>query len=176
MRPILAVVIAFVILGGLQFYMRSRPVPQNVLPPPKVLAEGKFDVELTLTFDAVPDPFAFDPTKASSVVVMFEGQDLIRLSDNVVSGVPLLVEDVASIAAGRNEFFVEVIPKNAFELKTRGLRIRVFRDGVVLGEKSLWSEPGSSVAGAIVVDTPNAKGDSEGDAVVSDHLDEDESS
>ena len=158
MRPFLAAAVAIAILGGLQFYMSSRPAPVNNQRPPEVLADGKFDVRLTLTFDAGPDPFAFDSSQAASVVVLFEGKDLLRLTEHVNAGADLVVEDVASIDAGRNEFFVEAVPKDTTNLISRGIRIQVFRDGVMVGDQSLWSDPGAPVAGTIVVDVPTVSG------------------
>ena len=164
MRPILAVAVAVAILGGLQFYMSSRPTPTFRKPPPEVLAEGKFDLELTMTFDAEPDQFAFDPAEATAVSVMFEGEDLIRRTETVQEGKPFIIEDIQGIEEGRNEFFVEATPKDAFELKTRVLRLRILRDGVVIGDHSLWSEPGTSVAGTVVIDTPNFDADSQSES------------
>ena len=157
MRPFLAAAVAIAILGGLQFYMSSRPAPVNNQRPPEVLAEGKFDVRLTLTFDAGPDPFAFDSSQAASVVVLFEGEDLLRLTEHVNAGT-MSVEDVAGIDAGRNEFFVEAVPKGTTNLVSRGIRIQVFRDGVMVGDQSLWSDPGAPVAGTIVIDVPKSSG------------------
>ena len=62
MRPLLAVIVASTILGGLRLYidMRSRmpPAQQINLERP---TEGVFSLELILTFDAEPDAFAVEP-------------------------------------------------------------------------------------------------------------------
>lgn len=168
MRPFLAAAVAIAILGGLQFYMSSRPAPVNNQRPPEVLAEGKFDVALTLTFDAAPDPFAFDSSQAASVVVMFEGKDLLRMTEDVNAGADLKVEAVASVDAGRNEFFVEAVPKDRSSLRSRGVRIQIFRDGVLIGDQTLWSDPGAPVAGTIVIDVPNMNGTVHDDEVAAD--------
>ncbi len=78
MRPLLALILAVVILGGLQLYMVFRPQPKVVAVDYEQTATGKFTVDVTLTFDAGPDAFALDPTTAPVVLLQLRGRDLVR--------------------------------------------------------------------------------------------------
>lgn len=154
MRPILAVLCAVTILGGLKAYMGARPAPQVFQPKSKVQATGVFDLEVLLTFDAGPDPFAFDANEAAALSVAFLGEPILRRVDAVPAGKAILVKDVQGIAAGANEFFVEAFPQDTDSIIARALRVRVFRNGEPIGDETIWSEPGAPVVGTVVVDTP----------------------
>jgi hypothetical protein len=154
MRPLLALVVVGVILGGLQLYMMFRPQSRRGAFRPEVTAAGRFDVEVTLTFDAGPDAFALDTTSAPSLLVQLRGRDVLRRTEPIGAGSQIVAESVAGIVVGANEFFVQATPQDTTALAARAVRVRVLRDGHPLSDASLWSEPGDVVQGSIVVDVP----------------------
>ena len=167
MRPLLAILVAVVILGGLQAYMRWRPRPQTTrVDPVTRIAGGNFDLEVALTFAAGPDPFALDLDAAESVVITLAGRDLLRETSPIAAGETLRVRDIKGIVAGPNEFHVRAFAQQENADLIRGLRVRLLRDNLPIAEQSLWSEPGQPVEGAILVDV-------RGESAADDHKPQD---
>ncbi len=156
MRILLAAALSGLILGGLAAYMNLRPTPGAGSGGPIVLqtASGSFSVDITLTFDAAPDSFAVDPSRAAALLVLFHGKELLRATEPVSAGQPVRIEPIEGMLAGENEFFVHAAPSDADALLARGLRVRVLRDDLPIAEQSLWSEPGEVVQGIVVVSVP----------------------
>ena len=155
MRPVFALLVAISILGGIKFYMEVRPRSQPVsVEIQQRMAKGQFAVEVTLSFDAGPDPFALDVSDAPSVLVRLAGADVLRRQDNVPAGQLLRVDDVTGVVAGDNEFLIQATPQAGAD-RAHALRVRVLRDGNPIAQSTLWSEPGDPVAGVIVVDVPD---------------------
>ena len=159
MRPILAAVVVAVILGGLQLYMQSRPQAATATSYQPAKATGQFDIQVTLTFDAAPDPFAFDADNAVSLLLRLHGQDVLRRTDEVPAGSPLRIRNVNGVIAGPNEFFLEAIPRDTGQAVSQAIRIQIFRDDVQIGDQTFWSraELGSHIVATIIVDTPNER-------------------
>lgn len=152
MRPLFALMIVVGILGGLQLYMTLRAQPEPWQPLQERVVRGDFEILVTLTFDAGPDPFAVDLDDAPSLLVTFRGRELLRETGMVPGGEPRLISAVEGIVAGPNEIFVQASPQDRHAFVSRALRIRVLRDDRVLGDRTLWSAPGEPVEGVIVVD------------------------
>lgn len=151
MRPILALLVVATLLGGLQTYMWLRPRPARSVAAFEPTAAGIFEVEITLTFAAGPDPFALDLGDAPSLLVTFRGRDLLRMTEKVPAGEPIRIEEVDGVVAGANEFFVAATPTAQDATVARAIRVRILRDGSTVAEQSLWSDPGESVDGVVVV-------------------------
>lgn len=176
-RPLFACAIVLSILGSVALYAHFveslPPLPRagDVLEP----AKGKFDVEITLTFDAQADSaFVLEPT---SVLVSLGGKELINTSQTFRAGQPVVIQDVPNVKTGENEFWVEVhcgetsdelsdafslgnsnSSRNATTPVARAVRVRVFRDGVPVAEQTLWSEPGQPVEGRMTVTVESDNG------------------
>ncbi len=156
MRPILALLVATTILGGLRLYMELRPTrTATFAQEPETLAAGRFALEITLSFAAGPDPFALDLDQAPSLLVLFRGAELLRVSEPVDAGIPVRREDLPQIAAGANEFFVRATPQDPDPRTARAVRLRLLRDEQPIAEQSLWSLSGEVVEGAVVLRVPN---------------------
>lgn len=154
MRPFWAICAVFGILGGLQAYMSLRPRPMVAPDYRPVVVGGEFSADLTLTFAAGPDPFALDVNDAPSVLLQFQGEDVLRIVEMVAPGEPILVEQIEGIVAGRNEFFVQVSPQDLDANVARAVRIRISRDQMPIADQTLWSPAGEPVEGVIVIDVP----------------------
>ena len=109
MRPVLAVAIAMLILGSVAAYSRFR----DSVPPPdpmaiqRVSAEGKFSVDVTLTFDAQPDAFQLE---SSSLLLRLDGADgaagyRYATEEKLLAGEPISL-DVDGLREGDNEFLL----------------------------------------------------------------------
>lgn len=152
MRPLFVIILAACTFGALAAYERFvDTLPKQVeVHHEEQVAAGKFSIELTLSFDAAKDDFSLDNEPA--VVVRMAGRDLIRADEPVTSGDPLRVEDVTGIVQGRNAFFVRAVPSPDFLSRPSAARLQVLRDGVVIGESTLWSPAGGLVEGELTVE------------------------
>jgi hypothetical protein len=164
MRPFLVVLIWVVILGGLTLYMRTRdslrPKEQQTLvvkPPP-----GVYEVELTPTFDVQggEDAFALNPEKKPALVLLLNGREIARVEEPLPAGVPQSYRwDQAKtpVAAGENEFKVELhAPPDSLQ-QVHGARLRLLRDGEVIGDQTLWSPAGAPLNDVVRIDVVPAK-------------------
>ncbi len=162
LRPLLALLLAGLILGGMQLYTTLRPAPQRSEIAVR-FAEGRFTLEVTLTFDAGPDPFAFETENAPALLVTFEGRELLRRTEPVPAGETVRIESIEGIVSGsgrrgRNEFFVEAVPQDSAGGLSRAVRLRLLRDEQPIAEHSLWSDPGEPVRGTLVFELTEAEG------------------
>lgn len=154
-RPTLAIVVSTLILGGLYTYMRARnygKAPVDALP--EVVAPGIFRLELTLTFSAERDPFAFDLENEPTVLITFRGKNIIRSTNPVQAGTLLQVHPLEHVVegndeqSGRNEFYFEILTGEDSRI-ARGVRFRIFRDEQVVVDRTAWSDPGEPVRGTV---------------------------
>jgi hypothetical protein len=161
MRPLLSIVISAFILLGVRAYLgfaaslREARVLHYVAREEEA-ATGRFSAEITLTFDCQADEFSLEPT---SLVLKHQGKELLKREGIVAAGEPIMIENIAGITAGKNEFYFECVPKDDGKALARAVRVRVLRDGVSVADQTLWSPPGQTPRGAIVVDVaPSPRG------------------
>ncbi len=158
MRPLLALLLCLAIFGTVGGYLRlSEEVRQRTVQGQDAqhveIATGKFSVEVTLTFDAGgASAFALEPTEETSLLVLFQGRELIRSKESIAAGTPLRVEDIQGITSGMNEFYLEAHPSDQASPMTHAVRVRVLRDGHPIADETLWSEPGLPVRGTVRLD------------------------
>lgn len=151
-RPLIVLLLAGVVFGSLAGYARflatlpPSATNAHVAPP----ASGTFRLEVRLSFDTGIDPFGLphDPT----LLVRSAGQDLIRRTDAVMAQEMPVLDGAAGIVAGRNAFYVRAVPADDYRRHACALQLRVLRDGRVLKEATLWSEPGDVVSGEVRID------------------------
>jgi hypothetical protein len=151
-RPALVITMSLAVFGTLAGYSRflaTLPERQRALvePPP---ANGRFSLEVTRSFEAAVDAFAFADDPA--LVVRLAGRDVVRRTDVVDASEPIHVDDLTGIVAGKNAFFVRAIPSDSFVRHPCALQLRVLRDGRLIAEETLWSTPGDIVAGELRLD------------------------
>ena len=164
MRPLLALIVVCAVLGGLRLYLQSQNARQAVASAwQPTEAGGKFDVEITLSFDAGPDEFALDTADANSLVVEFAGRRLVSEKAPISAGQPILIADITGVTDGANEFYVRATPQTANPLASNAIRIRILHNGVPLSDQSLWSAPGAPTEGIarLNVANPNATPESQ---------------
>lgn len=155
MRPLLALLLSAAILLGVRAYLQfavslRRPVVSVV---EETAATGIFSAEITLTFDAAPDEFSLEPI---ALVLKQQDRVLLERHDLVRAGEPLVIDNLAGIVTGRNEFYFECIPSPADQPLARAVRVRLLRDGVEVADTTLWAPPGQTPRGRIVLDVPAA--------------------
>jgi len=142
-------------IGGVGFYMKVRSVPASSASLDWVEPEqaaAQYDLELTLTFDAQPDPFALvlDDSEPQAVVS-------VRLNDTLAAemlegappGEPWLKEDIQGVVVGTNELLIEATPPVGQAQASHAVRVRLLRDNETLAEKTFWTEGGQKVTGTL---------------------------
>lgn len=154
-RPLLALAIVLGILGTVWSYERFQAsVQQPVSAPAERLAADPYRLDITLTFPAAADAFALsDPY---SLLLSFRGKTLLKETEPIESGRPLLVKQIPGVVEGRNEFYLEVTPAESDEPREHAVRLRILRDNEVIAEQTLWSPPGEPVRGLTTLVVPTA--------------------
>lgn len=152
MRLIAVLLIALFVFGTIAAYERFvASLPRFESTEHELAkAEGKFSVELTLSFNAEVDAFAAGDEAA--VLVRMAGDDLIRHTEPLTAGETLRASDVQQVVAGRNAFFVRALPAESEREHPCVARVKILRDGEVVAENSIWSAPGEVLAGELLVE------------------------
>src|SRR5208283_5422864 len=136
-------------------YMREREVAraqENAEMIVQRTPEGTFGLDITLSFTARPDSFGVDTDeKPTSLLLRLNGKEILRRHDEVAAGIPVLVEPVRGLVDGVNEFYVESSPPSGEVPRAQALRLRCFRDGKELTDRTNWTEAGANVSGAFSI-------------------------
>lgn len=153
MRPLLVLLLAVVVLGGMQWFMNSQtPATNQEQPGAQIIAApGEFNIELLMTFDAGPDEFSLEETDAPSLLVQLGGKEIFRSSEEILGDAPIVISNVEGLRAGGNHIYVEASPKDD-QLVYRAVHVRVLRDDTPLMEQTLIADPGALVQGTINVE------------------------
>tara|TARA_B100000809_G_scaffold22534_1_gene19657 strand:- start:164 stop:718 length:555 start_codon:yes stop_codon:yes gene_type:complete len=170
MRPLLAIAVIIGALGSVRAYISfvNSATGREHHQFQETAAEGRFHLDLTLTFDARGD--VFNP---ESILLSLHGDTpLLKIEEEVPAGTVLVVDPVEGIVVGENEFYLKVATgeaesgsESAFLLpgeetsdeslpaggRSRAVRVRIFQDDQLVAEKTLWSEPGQAVEGIIAL-------------------------
>ncbi len=162
-RILLAGLSWFLFVGGLHLYMARRDAALTAQQQAIALAfsRGHHTIEITPTFTAEPNPFALrldeSPTPAA-LLVRLNDKELLRLTDRVAGGRPVMIEEVKGLVLGANEIFIEASPPDTKANVNHAVRVRVFRDDVPVSDTTLWSEGGSAVSGVVRFELKAAAG------------------
>lgn len=154
MRPVLAIMIWIVLIGGLSMYIHAR---ERINPGRSYEVSAAADnlaLEVTTTFDVEPDPFALRTdaeTDAAALLVRINGKEVLRRSDRMERGVPLRLEPVQGLIQGRNEIYLEANPPLDNSGHSLAVRLRVLRGDQPVADRSFWSDTGSRVAATFPV-------------------------
>lgn len=155
MRIATAIAVWLVLVGGLALYMNQRVGAAEVSTLQRVAAPGVYSIVLTATFGAAPDPFALRlraEDAPPALRVQLNGETIYTATDTLVAGAPVEISPVPGIKIGENEFFVEATPSLDEAQQAHAIRVNVYRDGSLLVDETLWSEPGLRVATPFRVD------------------------
>lgn len=157
-RPLLVLVMATAVWGSLtsfESFRASLPKPEAV-ENVRADAHSEYAITITLTFDAQGD--AFSPL---ALRVSLDGVDepLFESNTRVRAGVPVLISPVAGIKVGVNELLIEVgsgtdSTEASLQQIAHAIRVQVRVNEEVIVERTLWSEPGNTISGLIVLDVP----------------------
>ncbi len=179
MRILFAVAVLVTIPGIVLAYLGFQASIPPPAPPVAIVqqAAGRFDLELTLTFDVAVDEFDLE---RRSLVVKLGPELLLESQESIKAGKPFILRDVQGVTAGKNTFFVKAGVAEApaepadefgggFSLDEpaeaeppageapalyRAMRVRVLRDGAPIATETIWSEPGAAVEGVFELDVP----------------------
>ena len=101
-----------------------------------------------------------------------EDRVLIHKEEVISALEPIVIDSLTGFVAGENELFIQVgVGDVGFDststgqvaLRRAAVRVQLFRDRVLLVDKTLWAEPGEPIQGKLVIDVPaiNSKNESE---------------
>jgi hypothetical protein len=166
MRPVYAVLVWVVILGGLWVYTEARDHFDRPTTTAVEIqrAPGKYELELTPTFEAVGgvDPFALETTAKPAIIAKLNGREIARFEQTAAAGIPRRFTwntSEAPVQFGKNEVYVELSSPAGDANAFRGVRVRLLRDDAPIADEMLWSQPGAPVQGAVALDLADTKHD-----------------
>lgn len=149
MRPLLAIAVWVILVGGLSWYMQTRQEVAAVQSFQPTALETRLTLEITPSFAMEPDPFALqvdERDRAVALLVRLNGRDVLKKTEKLTDGSRIVVDDIQGLVEGRSEFYVEAYPLLSEASQSHAVRIRVKREGQTIAERTLWSEPGSRIA------------------------------
>ncbi len=155
MRFALVAAVWLLFVGGVWFYMHTRDALRtqetfHEIAP--VSADARYDVELTLTFDAQPDPFALvsDDSEAPPVVtVRLNDRNVAEMREGLPPGTPWVQTNIDGVVVGANELYIEAIPPVEQTDVRHAVRLRILQDNEVLADRTFWSDGGANVTGVL---------------------------
>jgi hypothetical protein len=152
MRVLVAVIVWVFFIGGLSLYINNRDFadysPNNLFEFQQV--EQVYALEVTPSFILESDPFALtmDIQNSSPALLIRLGEhELLNISAPVTTAETFKIEPLHSLIVGQNEIYVEATPPTNHFSTYNALRIRILKNGYPFEEKTLWSPPGTKVAG-----------------------------
>lgn len=150
-RPVIAIFVWILIIGGLWTYTHTRETVTEAETFQLRPATGKYSLEIVPTFDMQPDPFALqvDDTAKTALLVQLNGSDIIRETDRVEAGSPIRVTDIENVVEGPNEFFIEAGPPLEQSNRAHAIRVRLKRGDSTVVDETVWSEPGNRIAATV---------------------------
>jgi hypothetical protein len=156
LRFVLVILAWLICVGGVAYYMRAREpfyfadttrehlVPRSLTTP--------LDLELMLTFDPQPDPFALSDRGSGTppgVRIRINDHVVAELSEGIRPGSPWLKKNIEGAVAGPNELYVEATPPVEESETRQAVRIRLFQDGRTVADHTFWNEGGEKVTGTL---------------------------
>jgi hypothetical protein len=159
MRPVLAVAIWIVIIGGLAGYMQVREQARAVRTIEAKEASGTFALEVTISFPLEPDPFALrsGAEQPAALILKLNGSEILRVNERVDARKPITLDPVPHLHVGPNEFYIEANPPVDSIDRPYAVRVRLMRDGQSAMDRSFWAEPGARIADAFAVEVQEAR-------------------
>ena len=138
MRPLIAVTICSVLMGGVYAYTRFADSVRRVAVAPLIeFAQDEFVVEIHKTFDVIPDPVL----GTGSLVVKFKGKTLFNSSEEIPADQMTTIQPLPDVELGHNELFVSASRAPGGPTMAV-LHVVVKKNGNPIAETSLVSQPG----------------------------------
>ncbi|MDA7903666.1 hypothetical protein N9B31_08385 [Mariniblastus sp.] len=147
MRPILAILLSSLLMGGVYSYLSfSNSVRRPPLTIEITQAEGNYTLEIERTFRCVADTILEEP----SLAVQFGKTQIYLREDEVPIEERIKIGPIEGIEEGENEFLITATMDEFFE-NLGVLKVTVFRDEIPLASKMFASESGlTSISGPLV--------------------------
>ncbi len=166
MRPLMAVAVWIVLIGGIYLFTTARTAPQASDAKEYDQAAGSYSLEIMTTFPLEPDPFAVTTEAgkpAPALSLKLNGKEILSVTDQAQRETILSVEDPDGLVQGRNEFFIEAAPPTDGSASANAVHITVYRGHVIVAEESIWARPGLKISGTVNLtiqpDTPTEEHD-----------------
>lgn len=150
MRPILAILLSSLLIGGVYGYLSFS----NSLRRPPITIEvteagGNYTLEVERTFRCVADPILEEP----SLSVQFGKNSIYLREDEIPIEERILIGPIEGVEEGENEFLITATMNEFFE-NLGVVKVTVYRNDTPLVTKMFASESGlTSISGPIVFDS-----------------------
>lgn len=147
MRIFAAIFINIILIGGLALYMnhRDNKAPAEKTPTQTTISQGIFALEITPGFAPAPDPFALETDKPALLLVKTGSREILRKTESVEAGKPFRVENIAGLAVGHNELYIQASPPSENNAH-HALRVRVLENESPIADTTFWAPPGMGIS------------------------------
>ncbi len=154
MRPLAAIIIWVVLVGGLYCYMDSR---ETIDTSPQIQVEKSpeiYKLIITTTFNTKKDPFVSKQGSGSgdAFSVKLNGSELVRSENGFEAGSAVVIENVDGVKTGANEFLLEANPSHYSQATAGAMRVQLFRSHEKLIDKTFWVDNGEKLVSTIRLD------------------------
>lgn len=143
MRPVYALLISIGLLASVYSYVAFA---KRVRRPPVEIqidyAQGEFSLEIERSFDCEGNSIFGSP----AIKVLFKGETVFAETNPIASDEPVVVKDIQGVEAGENEIFIAANQKSA-GTGLGAMKISVKRNGVVIAEELITTQPGLPTVG-----------------------------
>ncbi len=154
MRPLIAIMIWVVLVGGLTSYMNARQTVSEPVALKTETDQSDYKVVITTSFSSQRDPYEPNTLDGSgnALTLKLNGMDILSLRDSSAAGQSITIDNINSVLIGPNEFLLEVNPPHE-TLKTAGaVRVQLFRFHTELMDRTFWADPGAKIASTFRLD------------------------
>ena len=154
MRPIIAIMIWIILVGGLVSYMNARDTVAEPVAISAQTDQADYKVIVTTSFRAERDTFAPDTQDSSgdALILKLNGMEILSLKDSSVAGQSITVDKITGLLIGANEFLLEVNPSHKNVNTAGAVRVQLFRFHSELMDRTFWADPGARIVSTFRLD------------------------
>ena len=147
MRPILALVITFCLIGGVFAYTQfADSVRREAIEYKVDFSRQQYSVEIRKTFVAAPDPIFATP----SLKVKFKGDEILSRTDVIPATETIEIRPLEGVEVGDNELFISV-NQELSEASLAVVMVTVKEDDIPVTETTITATPGLPVVSGSVL-------------------------
>ncbi len=154
MRIIGVILVWVLLIGGISVYMNYQNAGRQAagLTPEVKTETSSCIIEITSTFTVEADPFSLDSeagNQGNGLILKLGQRVLPVMAENIQAGIPFRSDRIDDVDSGLNELYIQASPPSDDYTRHQAVRVAVMAGGRMIAEKTLWAEPGSTIAGTL---------------------------
>ncbi|MBN2134418.1 MAG: hypothetical protein JW737_01685 [Acidobacteria bacterium] len=159
MRPLIAIFINVLLIGGLFLYMGIRDTGEethHIAEPEK--AEGIYTLDISTTFKiSWEEVFLLNAQGGENAVISINGMRLTGEMMKSPFDSTFRINNLPGIIEGKNEVFIELSRSSEDATRPAAVNVEIKKDGVKYFSDVFWFEPEEPVVMTVVFNEDKAK-------------------